>query len=146
MVPRLLSLLVVAGAAGAAAGVVPNARDVKPTPPARLPAIPALATISSQCPIPVRLRSTFVEAAAETHLPLAFLTAVAQVEPAVGANRQENILEGARYLRAQLDRFHSNERALAAYDAGPSDTTPSGETLTYVADVTAVWRSLAGCG
>jgi len=50
-----------------------------------------------------------------------------------------------------FDRFASYELALAAYDAGPTAAAnaggaPTGETLTYVADVTALWRSLAGCG
>jgi soluble lytic murein transglycosylase-like protein len=61
------------------------------------------------------------------------------------------VLAGARYLRLQFDRFKSSDLALAAYNAGPSAVAtaggaPSGETLTYVADVTAVWRALAGCG
>lgn len=62
----------------------------------------------------------------------------------------ENVLAGARYLRLQFDRFRSSDLALSAYNAGPSAVAgagraPSGETLTYVADVTSVWRSLAGC-
>jgi soluble lytic murein transglycosylase-like protein len=63
---------------------------------------------------------------------------------------RENVLAGARYLRMLFDRFHSSDLALAAYNAGPTaveDTggAPTGETLTYVADVTSIWRSLAGC-
>jgi len=62
----------------------------------------------------------------------------------------ENVLAGARYLRLQFDRFRSSDLALAAYNAGPTAVheaggAPSDETLTYVADVTAIWRSLAGC-
>lgn len=62
----------------------------------------------------------------------------------------ENVLAGARYLRLQFDRFRSSDLALSAYNAGPSAVAsagraPGGETLTYVADVTSVWRSLAGC-
>jgi peptidoglycan DL-endopeptidase CwlO len=62
----------------------------------------------------------------------------------------ENVLAGARYLRMLFDRFPSSDLALAAYNAGPSAVAkaggaPSGETLTYVADVTSIWRSLAGC-
>ena len=61
-----------------------------------------------------------------------------------------NVLAGARYLRQLLDRFQSVDLALAAYNAGPSAVdrsggAPSGETMTYVANVTAVWRSLRGC-
>ena len=62
----------------------------------------------------------------------------------------QNVLAGARYLRLQFDRFPSSDLALAAYNAGPTAAAnaggaPSGETLTYVADVTSIWRSLAGC-
>jgi soluble lytic murein transglycosylase-like protein len=179
MLPRIISLLFVAGAAGAGAVVVSNARAVKPPVAARIPAIPAVdALAGTRCPIPQRFRNAFVEAAAETHLPLALLTAVAQVEsefvpqarsvagaqgllqvmPTTAAELDlsaedptENVLAGARYLRLQFDRFKSSDLALAAYNAGPSAVAtaggaPSGETLTYVADVTAVWRALAGCG
>ncbi|HEV8688418.1 MAG TPA: lytic transglycosylase domain-containing protein [Gaiellaceae bacterium] len=62
----------------------------------------------------------------------------------------ENVLAGSRYLRRLFDQFKSSDLALAAYNAGPtavarSGGAPSGETLTYVADVTSIWRSLAGC-
>jgi soluble lytic murein transglycosylase-like protein len=62
----------------------------------------------------------------------------------------ENVLAGARYLELLFDRFPSSDLALAAYNAGPtavdrSGGAPSGETLTYVADVTSIWRSLQGC-
>jgi len=61
-----------------------------------------------------------------------------------------NVLAGARYLRLMLDRFHSTDLALAAYNAGPTAVTraggaPSAETLTYVANVTRQWRALNGC-
>jgi soluble lytic murein transglycosylase-like protein len=61
-----------------------------------------------------------------------------------------NVLAGARYLRQLLDRFGSADLALAAYNAGPTAVeraggAPSGETITYVANVTASWRSLRGC-
>ena len=60
------------------------------------------------------------------------------------------MLAGARYLRLLLDRFHSADLALAAYNAGPAAVeraggAPSGQTITYVANVTAAWRSLRGC-
>ena len=63
---------------------------------------------------------------------------------------EQNVLAGARYLRLMFDRFPSSDLALAAYNAGPTAVetaggAPSDETLTYVADVTAIWRSLAGC-
>jgi soluble lytic murein transglycosylase-like protein len=62
----------------------------------------------------------------------------------------QNVLAGARYLRLQFDRFPSSDLALAAYNAGPAAVAhaggaPGDETLTYVADVTSIWRSLAGC-
>ena len=61
-----------------------------------------------------------------------------------------NVLGGARYLRAQLDRFGSTDLALAAYNAGPTAVARRGgaastETLSYVANVTARWRALVGC-
>lgn len=80
-----------------------------------------------------------------------------QVMPTTGAELKldtslptENVLAGARYLRMLFDRFPSSDLAIAAYNAGPTAVSeaggaPSGETLTYVADVTSIWRSLAGC-
>jgi soluble lytic murein transglycosylase-like protein len=61
-----------------------------------------------------------------------------------------NVLAGARYLRRLLDRFSSADAALAAYNAGPTAVeraggAPTGQTLTYVANVTALWRELEGC-
>ena len=53
-----------------------------------------------------------------------------------------NLEGGARYLRAQLDRFGGDvEKALAAYNAGPGRVIRSGgiprirETQTYVASI-----------
>jgi soluble lytic murein transglycosylase-like protein len=61
-----------------------------------------------------------------------------------------NVLAGARYLRQMLDEFGSNDLALAAYNAGPTAVAraggaPSGDVLSYVANVDQVWRSHAGC-
>lgn len=61
-----------------------------------------------------------------------------------------NVLAGARYLRQLIDRFGNVDLALAAYNAGPTAVTvaggaPSREVLTYVANVNAVWHSVAGC-
>ena len=61
-----------------------------------------------------------------------------------------NVLAGARYLKQLLDRFRSTNLALAAYNAGPTAVTRAGGVLTpgiqaYVENVTARWRSLAGC-
>jgi soluble lytic murein transglycosylase-like protein len=63
---------------------------------------------------------------------------------------ESNVLAGARYLRRLLDRFQSTDLALAAYNAGPTAVAaaggaPSGETVTYVANVTDLWRRLNGC-
>ena len=67
------------------------------------------------------------------------------------ANRPAaNILAGARYLAQLLERFHSTDLALAAYNAGPTAVAdaggaPTGETVQYVANVTALWRQLRAC-
>jgi soluble lytic murein transglycosylase-like protein len=64
---------------------------------------------------------------------------------------ESNVLAGARYLRLLLERYQSTDAALAAYNAGPTAVdraggmAPSGETLTYVANVQLRWRALAGC-
>ncbi|HEY6961373.1 MAG TPA: transglycosylase SLT domain-containing protein [Gaiellaceae bacterium] len=63
---------------------------------------------------------------------------------------RSNVLAGARYLRELLDRFDSADLALAAYNAGPTAVAaaggaPSQDVLTYVANVTSIWRSVAGC-
>ena len=76
-------------------------------------------------------------------------TTAAELELDAGHPTQ-NVLAGARYLRLQFDHFPSSDLALAAYNAGPTAVTnaggaPSDETLTYIADVTSIWRSLAGC-
>jgi soluble lytic murein transglycosylase-like protein len=67
-----------------------------------------------------------------------------------GDDPAANILAGALYLRQLIDRFGTVDLALAAYNAGPTAVeraggAPSGETLTYVANVTALWRSLVRC-
>jgi soluble lytic murein transglycosylase-like protein len=66
------------------------------------------------------------------------------------SSARTNVLAGARYLRQLLDRFGSADLALAAYNAGPAAVAraggaPSGQTITYVANVTEAWRSLRGC-
>ena len=66
------------------------------------------------------------------------------------SSARANVLAGARYLRQLLVRFGSADLALAAYNAGPSAVAqaggaPSSQTITYVANVTAAWRSLRGC-
>ena len=66
-------------------------------------------------------------------------------------NPESNVLAGARYLKLLLDRYHSTDGALSAYNAGPTavdragGVAPTSETLTYVANVQSRWRALAGC-
>jgi soluble lytic murein transglycosylase-like protein len=81
---------------------------------------------------------------------LQVLPSTAQALGLDASSARTNVLAGARYLRQLLDRFGSTDLALAAYNAGPSAVAraggaPSGETITYVANVTAAWRSLRGC-
>ena len=61
----------------------------------------------------------------------------------------DNLRGGARYLRAQLDRFGATDLALAAYNAGPSRVEQAGgvpripETQRYVQQVLASWQELS---
>ena len=174
---RLLALLVVASVSGIVAGTVASAMGRLDTMGARIPALPALPEITDKCPVPSLYRPAFVRAAHDTGLPLAMLVAVGQVESnlqpdarssadargllqvlpstAAGlkldADRPEsNVLAGARYLRQMIDRFHSSDLALAAYNAGPTAVAaaggaPTAETADYVANVTTLWRELRGC-
>ncbi len=177
MRPRLLLLVVVAACSSASAVAVANARSEKPRA-AHIPAIPiAAVTMANRCPVPIQYRAAFNRAANDTNLPLALLTAVAQVESrfdsratsAAGAHGllqlmpttaaelkldaekpDSNVLAGARYLKRLLDRFHSTDLALAAYNAGPTAVAgagraPNDETISYVANVTEIWRLLHGC-
>lgn len=108
-----------------------------------LPLLVAVGTVES------RLRSSARSpAGAEGLLQVLPSTAA---ELGLDASRaRTNVLAGARYLRRMLDRFQAPDLALAAYNAGPTAVeqaggAPSGETLTYVANVTALWRSLVRC-
>jgi peptidoglycan DL-endopeptidase CwlO len=172
---RLFGLLVVAAASAGLAAAVSAASAEQPA--AVKPAPKPVQRSVVLCPLPKRFRPAFVRAARQTGLPLALLTAVARIESnlrhsarsRVGArgllqvlpstahtlaldaeHPPSNVLAGARYLRLMLDRFHSTDLALAAYNAGPTAVTraggaPSAEVLTYVANVTALWRRLNGC-
>jgi peptidoglycan DL-endopeptidase CwlO len=172
---RLLGLLFVAAVGAWLAASVSAASGeqpvvVKPTPK-------PVAASARRCPLPKRFRPAFEHAARQTKLPLALLTAVARIESNLRHSARtragargllqvlpsaahelsldadhppSNVLAGARYLRLMLDRFHSTDLALAAYNAGPTAVAraggaPSAEVLTYVASVTALWRRLNGC-
>jgi soluble lytic murein transglycosylase-like protein len=129
------------------------------------------------CPIPRRFRAAFAAASDDARLPPSLLAAVADVEShfapearsskgAVGllqvmpetgrelgldvSRPHANVLAGARFLRAMLDRFRSADVALAAYNAGPGAVerargAPTGSVIRYVANVNARWRAHAGC-
>jgi soluble lytic murein transglycosylase-like protein len=155
---RLLGLLLVAAACTLLAAAVSSASAEDP--PAAKPVLRTTLASALRCPLPKRYRPAFERASRDTKLPLALLTAVARIESTLrhsgrsrlGARRlsPSNVLAGARYLRLMLDRFHSTDLALAAYNAGPTAVAraggaPSAEVLTYVADVTALWRRLHGC-
>jgi soluble lytic murein transglycosylase-like protein len=66
------------------------------------------------------------------------------------ADPVQNLRGGARYLRAQLDRFGSVELALAAYNAGPGRVAQAGgvpriaETQAYVPRVLSYYARLGG--
>ena len=84
-------------------------------------------------------------------------TGLMQVMPATARSLQltadepdSNVLAGARFLRQMLDRFRSSDLALAAYNAGPTAVeraggAPTGVTMSYVQNVTSLWREFNGC-
>jgi len=146
---RLTALFRVAAVSAAGAAAVAGARSDKAPGVARIPAIPVahVNARTDRCPIPARFRGAFVSAANDTNLPLALLTAVAEVEsrfqptatssagahgllqvmPTTAAELNlsaddptTNVLAGARYLKRLLDRFGSTDLALSAYNAGPT--------------------------
>ncbi len=154
---RLTSLLGVAACACAGAVAVQAARNER-VPAPHIPAIPvARETVDDRCPIPARFRNAFERAATDTNLPLALLTAVAQVEsrfqpkatssagargllqvmPTTAAelnldvgDTSSNVLAGARYLQGLLHRFGSTDLALSAYNAGPTAVAAVGRAPT----------------
>ena len=173
---HLLALLVVALISGVVAGTVASAKG-RPETGARIPPLPKLHEVANVCPVPQQYRGAFASAAHDTGLPLAMLVAVGQVESNLNADARSsadargllqvlpstaaelnldanrpaaNVLAGARYLAQLLERFHSTDLALAAYNAGPTAVdeaggAPTGETVQYVANVTALWRQLRAC-
>ena len=175
---RLLALLIITIMAGTAVGTVTSGATEPAFAVPRIPALaPLPASKARPCPVPAQHRAAFRRAAADAGVPLAMLVAVGQVEsnldhsavssagargllqlmPATAAELRldadhapSNVLAGARYLRILLDRFHSPDLALAAYNAGPTAVeraggAPTTATLQYVANVTTRWRSLTGC-
>jgi len=174
---RLLALLVVALVSGTVAGTVASAKGRPETVGPRIPPLPALREVANACPVPAAYRPAFAHAARDTGLPLAMLVAVGQVESNLRADARSsadargllqvlpstaatlrlnadrpasNVLAGARYRQQLLQRFHSTDLALAAYNAGPTAVAeaggaPTAGTLDYVANVTALWRELRGC-
>jgi soluble lytic murein transglycosylase-like protein len=172
---RLLALLLVALVSGTVAGTVASAKGRLVS--ARIPALPKLQEVANICPVPSVYRPAFARAVHDTGLPLAMLVAVGQVESNLKADARSsadargllqvlpstaaelrldadrpasNVLAGARYLEQLLERFHSTDLALAAYNAGPTAVAvaggaPTDETVQYVANVTALWRELRGC-
>jgi soluble lytic murein transglycosylase-like protein len=150
--------------------VTPVANAAASKPPATVARI-------TPCPFPTALRRAFEVAAVDASIPPAMLWAVAKVEsnlhedaessagargllqvmPATAAaldlnvdEPSSNVLAGARYLRQMLDRFHSSDLALAAYNAGPTAVTiaggaPSLDVQRYVSNVNQLWHSVAGC-
>ena len=173
MRPRITVLLLVTIVSGVVAGFVGQATAGKP----RRVALGTPQFVYGPCPIPAQFRLAFDRASRQTRLPLALLAAVANVESrfqpdarsAAGAHGllqvlpstaaalkldtstpEKNVLAGARYLRILLDRFHSTDLALAAYNAGPTAVAKAGgapnkASIAYAHEVTRLWRSLNGC-
>ena len=170
----LLAVVAVIAAAWVAAvtgtGVAPVAAAAAGTPHVTVARV-------APCPYPVALRGAFAAAATDAGIPPGLLWAVAKVEsnlradaesaagargllqvmPATGRSLdlnidepRSNVLAGARYLRQLLDRFHSSDLALAAYNAGPTAVAAAGRApslgvLRYVSNVNQLWDSVAGC-
>jgi soluble lytic murein transglycosylase-like protein len=160
------------------AGLLSSAGASPGTRPATSAAArPSAASVASAGAAATRFAPEIARAAAATGLPTDLITAVAWTESgfrpdavsssgAIGLMQLmpgtadglgvdphdpgQNLLGGARYLQAQLDRFGSLDLALAAYNAGPNAVTRAGgippyaETQDYVAKVTARLDALRG--
>jgi soluble lytic murein transglycosylase-like protein len=158
-----------------AAGAVANAKSERSANGARAVSRPAAATDACPLPrryrkafeaavgdtdLPLALLVSVAQV--ESHLDSsarspAGAKGLLQVMPSTAAELRldpdrvdTNVLAGARYLRLMIDRFDSSNLALAAYNAGPGAVeryggAPSGETLTYVANVNRLWQRLQGC-
>ena len=167
----LLLVFVVASTAAASSSVVGRAspRAAKPVVVAARhePACPLpgryrgafeLAARDTSLPLPLllavaRVESRMNQSARSSRGAQGLLQVLPSTARALGldaSSARTNVLAGARYLRQLLVHFGSADLALAAYNAGPTAVAraggaPSGETITYVANVTAAWRSLRGC-
>src|ERR687885_342923 len=166
----LLLALVVASTAAASSSVVGRAspRAAKPAAgvaPERACPLPSryrgafeLAARDTSLPLPLlvavaRVESRVDQSARSSRGAQGILQVLPSTADALGLDAlsaRTNVLAGARYLRQLLVRFGSADLALAAYNAGPAAVergggAPSGQTITYVANVTAAWRSLRGC-
>jgi soluble lytic murein transglycosylase-like protein len=191
MALRLAALLLLGVALAAGSGQVRKAAGGAPTEPvsARLAKAPRHVS-SATCPIPAARLHAFKYASRESRIPLPMLYAVARAESnlnpdarsaagargtmqvlpstaaAVGApnvdDPDQNIVAGARYLRAMLNRFadpsqgpqHQIDLALAAYNAGPTavaaeGAAPNPVTAAYVQNVNRLWveaeRAVQAC-
>ena len=174
---RRLALLAVVAIVAAGWAAAFNGTGVTPVATAAVATQKVTGAHVARCPFPAALRGAFEIAAADASIPPAMLWAVAKVEsnlhadarsaagargllqvmPATGRalnldidEPTSNVLAGARYLRQMLDRFHSSDLALAAYNAGPTAVTvaggaPSIEVQRYVSNVTQLWQSVVGC-
>ena len=176
---RRLALLAIVAIVAVAWTAGFKGTGVPPVATASAAANPKAATVAHlvRCPFPTILRSAFEKASADAVIPPAMLWAVAKVESNLHADAESsagargllqvmpataraldlnvdepssNVLAGARYLRQMLDRFHSSDLALAAYNAGPTAVTiaggaPSVDVERYVFNVTRLWHSVADC-
>ncbi|TML66226.1 MAG: lytic transglycosylase domain-containing protein [Actinobacteria bacterium] len=165
----LVLALVVASTAAASSSVLGRASSGPATPvavrhdpacplPSRYRGAFELAARDTALPLPLLVAVARVESRVDQHARssrgaqgiLQVLPSTAHALGLDASSARANVLAGARYLRQLLDRFGSPDLALAAYNAGPaaverSGGAPSGQTVTYVANVTDTWRSLHGC-
>jgi soluble lytic murein transglycosylase-like protein len=174
---RRLALLAVVAVVAVTWATAFNGTGVTPVATAAAATSKPTVARAAPCPFPASLRRAFVVASTDAAIPPAMLWAVAKVESNLHADAESsagargllqvmpatataldlnvdepssNVLAGARYLRQMLDRFHSSDLALAAYNAGPTAVTvaggaPSIEVQRYVFNVNRLWHSVAGC-
>ena len=163
----LLALVVTCTSSGTIAGRASSGHGERAAPPRPDPACPLpgryrgafeLAARDTSLPLPLllavaRVESRMNQSARSSRGARGLLQVLPSTAKTLGldaSSARPNVLAGARYLRQLLARFDSADLALAAYNAGPTAVAraggaPSGETITYVANVTAAWRSLRGC-